>query len=715
MRTSLNILDDFPATAHEDWLAAVDKQLKGKPFEKALVKKTYEGIPVQPMYFKKDLEALSHVDTLPGFAPYVRGNRAGGNRNRSWRAAQEIRIPGPEDLNAALTKELARGQDTVNIILDRAGRAGRIPDSTGEGNDGGAGVGDDGVSLATVRDMDRLLAGIDIDTLPLMAEAGMSAPAVAAFAAASLREASREFGNLTGCIGMDPLGVLASEGELDMEPDSAYNAMAGLCQWAAANCPGLKTLLVDVGPYANAGASAVQEVGFAAATAVAYIRALQERGVDAAAVFTGFQFSFAIGSDFFMEIAKFRAARMVWQNIGRAFSVDPETCRMAIHGRTSLYNKTRIDPWVNMLRVSTETFSGIAGGCDSLHAGPFDETLGLPGEFSRRIARNVHTVFKEEAHFDKVADPAGGSWYVENITLALAEKAWQLFQEIEGQGGMAKALAGGLIQDRVEAVAALRAKNAATRKDRIVGVSMYPNLAEKSIEKEEANGPEWREARKRQVSQDRTEGDTAAANSALETLKAAQGPEMMDAAVEAARAGTDLSRLCQAMGRGNGRVRIRPLKIHRRAEPYETLRLKVQAFKEETGRPVAVFMANIGPLARHKPRADFSTAFFNVAALDTISTKGFDSPDAAAEAALDAKARAVVICGTDDDYESFVPDFTEKLKAADPGILVIVAGFSKAYVDSFKAAGVDEFIHLRADALAVLTTLAGHLMENRES
>ena len=714
MRTSLNILDDFPATAHGDWLAAVDKQLKGKPFEKALVKKTYEGIPVQPMYFKKDLEALPHVDTLPGFAPYVRGNRAAGNRNRPWRAAQEIRIPDPEDLNAALTKELARGQDTVNIILDRAGRAGRIPDSAGQGNDRGAGVGDGGVSLATVRDMDRLLAGIDIDTLPLMAKAGMSAPAVAALAAASLRGALHESGRLSGCIGMDPLGVLASEGQMDMEQDTAWDAMADLCQWARANCPGLKTLLVDVSAYANAGANAVQEVAFAAATAVAYIRALQERGVDAAAVFPGFQFSFAIGSDFFMEIAKFRAARLVWQNIGRAFSLDPEDCRMAIHGRTGLYNKTRIDPWVNMLRVSTETFSGIAGGCDSLHVGPFDEALGLPNEFSRRIARNVHTVFKEEAHFDKVADPAGGSWYVENITLALAEKAWQLFQEIEGEGGMAQALAGGTIQDRVEAVAAARSKNAATRKDTIVGVSMYPNLGEKTIEKEEANGPEWRDARRRQVSEDRTEGDADAVNSALETLKAAMGPEMMDAAVEAARAGADLSQLCHAMGRGSGRVRIRPLKIHRRAEPFEALRLKVQTFKEETGKPVGVFMANIGPLARHKPRADFSTAFFNVAAVDTVSNNGFDSPEAAADAALASKAGAVVICGTDDDYEAFVPDFTARLKAADPGILVIVAGFSKAYVDAFKAAGVDEFIHLRADALAVLTILAGHLMNGRK-
>ncbi|PIE61023.1 MAG: methylmalonyl-CoA mutase [Desulfobacterales bacterium] len=705
MREDLNILDDFPATPHEDWLAAVDKQLKGKPFEKVLVKKTYEGIPVQPMYFKHDLKGLPHTGSLPGFAPYVRGNRAQGNRIRAWRTAQEVLHPDPTGLNRALKKDLERGQDTVNIRLDQAARAGKVPDQSNQDM-----VGADGVSLATMQDWEKILKDIDISATPLMVDAGMQAPAAAALLAAGLDSQAGKLAMLTGCLGMDPLGELAKTGCLRMSFDAAYDAMAGLSQWAFTNAPELKTMLVDTDAYAHAGANAVQETAFALATATEYIRAMQERGLAVDGIFQGLQFVFSIGPDFFMEIAKFRAARMLWFTITEAFGATPEHRRMTIHGRTGRYNKTQIDPWVNMLRVSMETFSGIAGGCDSIHTGPFDEVLGMPDEFSRRIARNVQTLFKEESHFDKVADPAGGSWYVENITLALAKDAWALFQEIEGMGGMAKALSLGVVQEKTEAVAAVRAKNTAIRKDRIVGVNMYPNLTETPLTPRDERGPEFHQTRMDQMALDIKDRDESVWGNTLASLKAATGEKRMSLAVDAAVVGATLSEISDAMGYGTDDVSVQPMNIHRRAEPFENLRRSVEAEKEQAGDAGKIFMATIGPLARHKPRSDFSTAFFNVAAFETIFNPGFDSPEQAADAALASGCRAVVICGTDDDYLEAVPPMAKKIKAADPNILLILAGYSPAYVADFKAAGVDEFIHIRADALSILTQLKAHLM-----
>ncbi len=701
MREDLNILDAFPATPHDEWLAAVDKQLKGKPFDKVLVKKTYEGIPIQPMYFKHDLEGLPHIDGFPGFAPYARGSRAKGFRVEPWHTAQEVIEPDPDSLNQSLIKDLARGQDTVNIRLDLAAKAGKTPSSAPKQD-----VGKNGVSMATAGDWQRVLNNIDMTETGLMVDAGMSAPAVMALLAAGLGQKNQA--SLSGSLGMDPLGILAGQGTLDTDLAAAFDAMAGLTQWAADHAPGMKTISVSSEAFAHAGAHAVQELAFAVATATMYIREMQKRGLDIDTICAAVQFRFSIGSDFFMEIAKFRAARMVWHKITEAFGA--ADTHMSIHARTGLYNKTVVDPWVNMLRVCTETFSGIAGGCDSIHTGAFDEPVRTPDEFSRRIARNVHTLFKEESHFDKVMDPAGGSWYVENITLQLAQNAWALFQEVEGMGGMDKALETGFVQEKISETAQARAKNVSTRKDKIVGVNMYPNLTEKTLAPREPLSDAFFAACKERLEKDIAKRDANKVAKALEAVKAASGKSEMEAAVQAAAAGATLEELCSAMVPKGAGVSLTPLVPLRRSEPFEELRKGVEAVKEKTGKPLQVFMANMGPLARHKPRSDFSTAFFNVAALETIFTPGFDSAEDAAKAALDSGVKAVVICGTDDDYTTVVPPLVKQIKAADPGILTIVAGFSPAYVDDFKAAGVDEFIHIKADTFGLLTKISQHLM-----
>jgi methylmalonyl-CoA mutase len=715
MREELNILNDFPATPHDEWLAAVEKQLKGKPFEKALVKKTYEGIDIQPMYFKHDLDHAPQARSLPGFAPCARGTRASGHRFFGWRIAQEITEPTPDQFGEALANDLRRGQNAINIRLDRAAMAGLDPDNANPGD-----VGAGGLSLATTRDWATVLGPIEtVVDYPIQIETGPAALAVCALLAAHFNSQNLPLSQVKGCVAFDPLEHLLLTGTLPVSLAKSYDQMACLTRWARQHAPELKTIAVHGAPYANAGGNAVQEIAFAAAAGITYLREMQHRGLAVDDVCRRIQFHFSIGADFFMEIAKFRAARMVWQTITAAFGAEARSREMFIHAATLRYNKTRTDPWVNMLRVTTETFAGIAGGCDSLHVGPFDEVIRKPDAFSRRIARNVQILLKEEAHLDKVADPAGGSWYVERITLALAEKAWALIQDVEKAGGLPAALKAGFPQEQVAAVAALRAAAVATRKDRIVGTNMYPNLLEKKLNLDPPDPVALQRRRSRELAQFRQDRQSSRpadiGGEAIETAGGAAEAAMarlIDAAASGATLG-DLTALLHGADRPE-RESIAPLHLHRRSEPYETLRQKTEAHRERTGRALKVFMANMGPLARHKPRSDFATAFFNVAAMETVFNDGFAGPAAAAEAALASGARAVVICGTDDDYMDTVVPVTAAIKAGDPGVLVIVAGYSPKYVDSFRQAGVDEFIHLKADALAVLRKLQHHLMSSTD-
>lgn len=715
MSEALNILNDFSPTPHGEWLEAVEKQLKGKPFDKALVKKSYEGIGIQPMYFKKDLEGLPQIDAMPGFGPYVRGCRVAGNRAASWRIAQEIAEALPEAFNDALKHDLGRGQNTIHIKLDEATMAGWDPDADDTPLEK---VGSGGLSVATMGDFATVLGGIDSPmSFPVQIETGLSAGAVTALLAAYFTSEGDDLSKLEGCIALDPMASLLMDGALPMPLKKSLDEMADMTKWAIKNAPALRTIAIHGVHYANAGGSAVQEIAYAAATATFYIREMQKRGLAIDEIAPRMQFHLGIGSDFFMEIAKFRAARMVWQNIVQAFGGNGESQKMFIHAATLKYNKTRVDPWVNMLRVSTETFAGIAGSCDSIHVGPFDEVIRKPDAFSRRIARNVQMLLKEEAHFDKVADPAGGSWYVENITLELSKKIWETFQKVESEGGILEALKSGSPQEAVADIAAQRAKAIATRKDRIVGTNMYPNLTEKKLDIRPVDHAAIQKKRGEAMAlfKEKNRDKADKRQDLLEALSTKKDAAVMDGLIEAAAAGATLGELTAAL-RKNGSdtqeapLEITPLALHRRSEPYERLRGITEEYKEKSGNALKIFMANMGPLAKHKPRSDFSTAFFNVAAMDTVFNTGFATPDEAADAALASGEKAVVICGTDDDYMETVEPVTQKIKAADPGICVIVAGFSPKYVEQFKAAGVDEFIHLRADALAILGALQRHLM-----
>ena len=697
--TALPTFDEFPPTSYEEWRRAVDKALKGASFEKRLITKTYEGIDLQPMYRQEDIADLPHLDGLPGFAPYLRGTNPLGYHDSSWEVAQELPQSTPAAFNAALRADLQRGQNAVNLMPDRPTLAGIDADQA-DAEDVGRG----GLSVSSVDDLAQALDGVDLENTPLFIQASTSALTFTALLAALVRKQGQSLAKLRGAIGMDPLGQLARDGRLPRDLDGIYDVMAQLTAWAKANAPQLQTITVQGSPYHNGGASTTQELAFVLATAVEYLRAMQTRGLSVDDAAPRFRFSLSIGSNFFMEIARLRAARLLWAKIIQAFGGNAESEKMHIHTRTSAWNQTAYDPHVNLLRATTEAFSAVVGGCDSLHISPFDELVRVPDDFSRRVARNTHTVLREETHITHTVDPAGGSWYVENLTDSVARKTWALFQEIEKQGGMTKALESGWPQAQIADTAAKRAANIAKRKDIFVGTNMYPNLKESRIEAAPVDPWAVQSERGAALKQYRASANAGQKQAALDAL--AQGGNVVETAIQAALAGATLGEIAHA-----ARTHAKPgptataVHAHRGAQAFEALRQAAETYVARIGQRPQVFLANMGPLTQHKARADFVTAFLGVGGFETIYPAGFGTPDEAADAALASGAKAVVICSTDPTYPDIVPSLVEKLKKASPDLIVMLAGYPADHVEAFKTAGVDDFIHLAANCQALLSTL----------
>ncbi|MFW5691449.1 MAG: methylmalonyl-CoA mutase family protein [Chloroflexota bacterium] len=676
--------DEFDKPAYEIWYQTTVDTLKGGDFDKKLTSATYEGVTLQPLYFQWDAADIAHQHTLPGEFPYVRGIDAEGYLVTPWAIAQAIPYPTPAEFNTALRHDMARGQTAVTLPLDSASRNAQDPDTAGVGT-----VGVGGVSVASLADLTIALEGVDLNATPVIIEAGAGATAAAAMLAALARIQGVDHAVLRGSVGLDPLGTLAAAGELPTPVTQGYDEMAALTKWAAVNAPHLGTVIVDATPYHEGGANAVQELAYALATGVAYIRALQERGLGIDEIARHTRFVFAVGGQFFATIAKLRAARLLWAQVIEAFGGSKAEARLRIHARTGRYNKTVYDPYVNMLRTTSEALAGALGGVQSMHVDAFDAIIRPPDAFSRRIARNQQIILQEEVNLTKLVDPAGGSWYIEHLTDQFARLAWDEFQAIEARGGMLAALESGIPQRAVADVAEQRAANLKRRKDRLVGTNMYANLDEVIIKPDAT--------------------DYAAIASARGTAIAGERPADLpqnlttfDAIIDAVAHGATLGQVSRALREAAGPgPQIDAVALHRLADPFETLRRDADAYAARTGVRPRIFLANMGPLKQHKARADFTQGFFQVGGFDVVYPAGFDSPEAAALAALADGAPAVVICSTDDDYPGVVAPIVQTIRAQRPEVRVILAGYPKDQIDTHRAAGVDEFIYLGADCYLV--------------
>lgn len=693
--------EEFSKATYEDWRQAIDKMLKGSSFEKKLITKTYENIELQPIYCQENTENLPHINSMPGVTPYLRGSKLLGHIQDSWDIAQEILYTDPKQFNHALHVDMQRGQNAINLIFDHATMLGI------DANQMHQDYSQNGLSISSLDHLVTALDGINIESVPIFMHTTTSALAITAFLFALLKKQGK-LSKIRGTIGMDPLGQLVSYGYLPGELTDYYAIIAQLINWTRQNTPDLRVLTVHGDPYHNGGASVTQELAFVLATAVEYLRVMQQYNLDIKKLVPSFHFAMSVGSNFFMEIAKFRAARLLWAKIVKECGGSENLQTMCIHARTSHWNKTIYDQHVNLLRSTTEALASVIAGCDSLHVSAFDELSKIPDTFSRRIARNTQIIIREETQVTKTIDPAGGSWYIESLTASVAKEAWDIFRKIEELGGMYKALCTGWPQKQVADTAEKRALHIAKRKDIFVGTNMYPNLKEVMPPMRVHNKPDTNHIQKllHNLSIKRST-DNKDQHVVLNKITQARldGVGIIEAAIEAALSGVTLNDITSSYINFDSLVRVNAISAQRGTHAIEQVRIRTEEYYKNTGKRPQVFLATVGELKQHKARTDFVTAFLGVGGFEAIYKNDFTTASEAAEAAIQAHTMVVVICSTDDKYPTLVPQLVQILKVANPEMLVILAGYPVDYITAFKTAGIDDFIHINADCQSLLSKL----------
>ena len=450
----------------------------------------------------------------------------------------------------------------------------------------------------------------------------------------------------------DPISYLLLHGEFYIGGEHDLEETEYLLGIVRERIPGFKAITINGHYFQNAGSTLVQELAFSLASASEYLASLTGRGLTVDEVAPYIQFSLGIGPNYFMEIAKLRAARLLWTRMVEQYKAErSESFRLFIHSTTSLWNKSVYDPYVNMLRTTTEGMSAALGNADSVTINPFDATFKNSDEISRRIARNQQLVMKEESYLDKIIDPAAGSYYIENLTHSIAHHAWEVFRDIEGRGGMLECIKSGFIQDEVGKSRDRKVMDIAQRKIVMLGTNQYPNLL-----------------------------------------------EAMSDSIQPASAGTD-----------EGPSTYKKMTQFRVATGFEEIRLATERFVKKGHKRPAVFLLTMGNLAMLRARAGFATNFFGCAGYEIIDNQGFETVEEGVKAALKSGAEIVVICSSDEEYSQIVPEIAAKIKESGPKVRIVVAGYPKDMIETFKSAGVDDFIHVRTNLLETLSDFQGKL------
>lgn len=698
--------EEFPVTEYEEWKQEAINALKGGSFEKALFTKTYEGITLEPIYTSGHPEHEADEPEYPGRIDYKRGIKASGYINRPWTVAQASEGSSPEQVNEILKRELQKGSQAVNISLSEETLHGEKPFS-----DENECYSPKRLALSTLQDMCAVLKDIPADENEIHVYAGSSAsPVLALFAAEAEANGRKDkLKSYRGCIGADPIGLLAEEGKLPCFMDELYDEMALAIYWCRKNMPDMKTIMVRGDSYHNGGANAVQEVAYCVASAIAYIDAMQIRGLDIDTICRNIRFSFSLGGNFFMEISKLRAARRIWSQVTAAYGAGEEAQKMDIFARTSYFTETVYDPAVNILRTTSQAFSGVVGGVSSLQVAPYDDAAGISDEQSRRIARNIQLMFQNEFDMLRPVDPAGGSWYIESLTKQLTDEIWKTISKISAEGGILKLLKNGDVQREINSVLNERQKNLAMRKDRVVGTNMYSNMSESSS-KACASLNEIKSERTKNFEDYLRDIDDIHCDKLLSELPgyiSGEPENFVDALIRAFMAGAALNQVRTALNDGfEGDMEIEPIVSHRWTEQYEQLRKRSEDYEKKTGQSVRIFLANMGPIPQHKARADFTTGFMEVAHFEVMKNNGFATIEEAVQAAVESKADVTVICSTDDTYPELVPPLAGLLKAKCPDMLLLLAGMPAAeHKDAYVEAGVDDFIHVRSNCYEMLCNI----------
>lgn len=600
----------FPEQTFESWRQKAEESLKGRSLD-SLSRKTYENIQLKPLYTKED-RAGKNVPQFPGQGDYRRGSKALGYIEEGWKMAQKINTSDIEELQERFTSSMKKGQNAISFVPTEE----------------------------IVKEIPKWMQHLE-QKLPFAVNAGEYLDEILAHLEEMAVQSS-------GYIAKDPVSLHAQNGSSFAGCEEEYARFAQTIEKSAGVNPNLKTILTDTTLYHNGGANAIQELAIALATAVYHIEQLEKQGMSVDDIVARMVFHFSIGSHFFTETAKLRAARVLWGKMTQAYQTSSELQgQMEISADTSWFTKTVYDPYVNLLRAGNEAFAAVLGGVQYLHVSPFDEPEGKSSEFSERIARNTQLLLKNEARLGSIIDPAGGSWYIESLTDELAEKAWALFLEIDEKGGISAVLESGWLQAQIEEVRAKRLHDIATRKQTIVGTNKYANLQDNPL-------------------------TAQAAAIALET---------------------DFS----------------PVKQERLAEPYEQLRQQAQALTEMDQAPVSGLIC-LGALKNHKARADFMAGFLAPGGIAAERSNECQSAEDVLTFISEKKRNFYVLCGSDAQYVQLGFSVVQAIRESFPELKLYAAGVApEEELEAWKQAGVIDFITVKSNCYETLRSFLNEI------
>jgi methylmalonyl-CoA mutase len=748
---------DFPPVPDDEWRAAALKAAKLAE-DAPTTSVTEDGIEVRWLYTAQDALAPD-PGGVPGRAPFVRGTLSGtGEDEPAWEIRQEQTHPERRAANAAILEDLEGGASAITVRLDRAARGGHAPGTHAFA----ATRGRDGVMVSTVDDLDAVLDGVHLDLAPVAVDAGAQAIPAAGLTLALLRRRGLAPADTRASLRIDPLGALAADGLLALDPGDAVAAAGRFAAEVAAEYPGVRTLAVDTRAHVNAGATPVRELAVAITTGVAYLRAAEEAGLEPARAAAQLEFTLTVGTDQFGEIAKLRAFRRLWARVLELSGVPDEARRSVLLARTSDRMLAGIDPWTNMLRATTAGFAAAVGGADGLTVAPFDTVVAdavgaaAPSGLGRRIARNTQLVLQEESGLRRVADPAGGSWYVEQLTDALARAAWERITQIEGAGGAVAALTGDDWGAELAGEADRRAGELARRKREMTGVNVFPLLDDDRVHPEPADRQALVQAevdrlaergalaggRGAQADGAATLGDDAPATAGAATPPAETGP-LLARLLLAAEAGARIDELAVLAGTGPlADPGAKGLPVRRDAEPFERLRAAAAGAPADAAADVApttdgtsggpgdtdlatadgvdetavrptevtadgprVFLAGLGPLATHAAQATWAVNFFGVGGLATVQSEPIEDPATAGELLRADGAKLAAVAGGRGAEDDALRTAIASLRDAGAKTVYLVGGNdAKAQelgADRGVKQGVD-LLEILTDALATL-------------
>ncbi len=611
------LFSEFPPADTHAWESIILKDLKGGSYEKKLLWNPEGSLSIKPYYRSEDLLKMEFSDSIPGAAPFVRGYQSDHN---DWTIREDISESKVIEANLLALDALKRGVNSLGLSAKK---------------------------ITKVEDLSLLLKDIDIRAVEIHFTSAVSYPKLFTYLQEYLNINHIDANAPHGSFNFDFMNWALIHGKPYSSVENDEKEAFSLMKNMILNMPNMKAIVVNGHVFKNAGASIVQELAYSLASGNEYLYRLTSAGLKIDEITPHLQFTLGVGSNYFLEIAKFRAFRVLWSAIVNEYSpTKKDSLKTSLHAISSTRNKTLYDPYVNMLRITTETLAASIGGAHSISVSPFDATYASPSTFSRRVATNTQIVIKEEAYLNRVIDPGSGSYYIENLTDIIAKQAWELFLQTEEKGGFLKLVLSAEIKKEIEATCQKQDLEIATKKMILLGTNQYANLNENMLEKIQWSDNETKEG----------------------------------------------------------------LSLRRGAEDFEKLRLQTETYEKENGKRPVVFMLTFGDAAMRKARASFSANFFACAGYKIIENIGFETTSEGVEVAIKAAADIVVICSSDLDYTEVVPKIAGEIKILAPQIKLILAGYPKDQIENFRQMGVDDFIHIQSNLLETLQKYNSQLL-----